>query len=271
VATSVGKTANGEQLTAVFDTGFTLPQVPKSVSDAVYGRIPGAQYVNRSDVGAIWELPCDKEVNMTFIFSGQKIPIHPLDSSLDLNLTSTSGERVCLGSFQPITTSTGGNYDAILGMGFLRNVYILIDYGDFVQGTSNTANPYIQLLATTEPVEAHQDFVNTRLGGKDDANWQLLPPSSMGSPPKTDSEFVRKLKYYWPIIVGVGAFLILIILISCFCVRRRRRGGGGPFWRSKKSYHPLHDPAPVGMQSFGHSGAPRQSVSDYRNPWDSRH
>ena len=29
VATSVGKTANGEQLTAVFDTGFTLPQVPK--------------------------------------------------------------------------------------------------------------------------------------------------------------------------------------------------------------------------------------------------
>ena len=100
----------------------------------MYGRIPGAQYVNRSDVGAIWELPCDKEVNMTFIFGGQKIPIHPLDSSLDLNLTDTAGNRVCLGSvstyglplllqlivaqFQPITTSTGGNYDAILGMGF---------------------------------------------------------------------------------------------------------------------------------------------------------
>lgn len=155
----------------------------------------------------------------------------------------------------------------------VRNVYILIDYGDFVDGTSDTDNPYIQLLATTDDLtEAHQDFVNKRLGGKDDANWQLLPPSSTGSPQKSDSQFVRKIKYYWPIIAGVAGFLILVIIISCLCVRRRKKKGGtGAFWRSKKSYQPLHDPAPMGMQPLGHDGAPRPSVSDYRNPWDSRH
>ena len=155
----------------------------------------------------------------------------------------------------------------------VRDVYILIDYGDFVDGTSSTANPYIQLLATTDDLsEAHQDFVKIRMNGKDDANWQLLPPSSTGSPPKSDSQFVRKIKYYWPIIAGVAGFLILVILVSCLCMRRRKKkGGAGPFWRSKKSYQPLNDPAPLGMHTFGKEGAPRQSVSDYRNPWDSRH
>jgi hypothetical protein len=153
----------------------------------------------------------------------------------------------------------------------VRNVYILINYGDFVDGTSTTANPYIQLLATTNDLaEAHQDFVNVRLDGKDNANWQLLPPSSTGSPPKTQSQFVRGIKYYWPIIAGVGGFLVLVILVTCLCMRRRKRSGGRPLWRGKKSYQPLHDPAPVGMQPLN-DGAPRQSVSDYRNPWDPRY
>ena len=154
----------------------------------------------------------------------------------------------------------------------VRNAYMLIDYGDFVDGTSNTADPYIQLLSTTDDLaEAHQDFVKIRMGGKDDANWQLLPPSSTGSPPKSDSQFVRKIKYYWPIIAGVAGFLILVILVSCLCMRGRKKKGPGPFWRSKKSYQPLNEPAPLGMHTFGKEGAPRQSVSDYRNPWDSRH
>lgn len=35
---------------------------------------------------------------MTFIFAGQKIPIHPLDTTIDLNVTNDSGDKVCLGS-----------------------------------------------------------------------------------------------------------------------------------------------------------------------------
>ena len=154
----------------------------------------------------------------------------------------------------------------------VRNSYTLIDYGDFLDGTSSTADPYIQLLATTELTEAHQDFVNVRLGGKDDQSWQLLPTPTSVSTPKAESPFVRKIKYYWPIIAGVAGFLLLTLILSCLCVRRRRRNTGGrAFWRGQKSYQPLHDPAPVGMQSLGQAGAPRPSASDYRNPWDSRY
>lgn len=73
----------------------------------MYGRIPGAQYTNRSDVGGIWEVPCDREVNMTFIFAGQKIPIHPLDTVVDLNVTNSSGDKVCLGAVRICLSSLG--------------------------------------------------------------------------------------------------------------------------------------------------------------------
>jgi len=35
---------------------------------------------------------------MTFVFAGQKIPIHPLDTTIDLNLTNTSGDEICVGT-----------------------------------------------------------------------------------------------------------------------------------------------------------------------------
>ena len=48
----------------------------------------------------------------------------------------------------------------------VRNVYLLVDYGDFVDGSVNTtADPYVQLLSITNPTAAHADFVNVRLNG----------------------------------------------------------------------------------------------------------
>jgi hypothetical protein len=42
----------------------------------------------------------------------------------------------------------------------------LLNYGDFIDGsTSNTSDPYVQILSTTDPAEAHADFVATRLSG----------------------------------------------------------------------------------------------------------
>jgi hypothetical protein len=47
-------------------------------------------------------------------------------------------------------------------------VYVLLDYGDFIDGsTSNTAAPYVQLLATTDAAAAHADFGATRLDTTD--------------------------------------------------------------------------------------------------------
>jgi len=86
----------GHRLNAVLDTGFSLTQVPRQLSDAIYGRVPGATFgaVGRG-VGETWKFPCDAEVNLTFTIGGVKYPIHPLDTSLDW---SENGTDFCIGS-----------------------------------------------------------------------------------------------------------------------------------------------------------------------------
>ncbi|KAK0441623.1 aspartic peptidase domain-containing protein [Armillaria borealis] len=178
ITTEVNQTSNSKQATAILDTGYTLSQVPKSVADAIYSRVSGAEYRNVTDVGNVWIVPCDEEVNITFKFSGNSYHIHPLDATMDPslvdlpdlhNLVNSEGQSSCIGSFQPIASSAmSDTYDMILGMSFLRNVYAVFNFGDFVASGNDTTirgDPYIQLLSTTDPAEAHSDFVTVRLSG----------------------------------------------------------------------------------------------------------
>ena len=113
----VSKAPDGK-LVAVVDSGFTLPQVPRQVADAIYGRVQGAEW---NEDNAVWTIPCGQLLNVSFKFGGMEIPIHPLDtSSSDFHLTDSSGNTVCVGTFQPITSAFSllGEYDLILGMGF---------------------------------------------------------------------------------------------------------------------------------------------------------
>jgi hypothetical protein len=121
ISTVVGATSDKKQATAILDTGFTLPQVPKyvpdmvflllvltrlfrAVSDAIYSNVRSAEYTNIQGIGNIWAVPCSEEINLSFKFGGKVIPIHPLDVSLDgtdlqLDLRYTdSGELFCLGA-----------------------------------------------------------------------------------------------------------------------------------------------------------------------------
>jgi hypothetical protein len=66
----------GGQLVAVLDSGFTLSQVPRKMADAIYGRVQGASY--SADDGA-WMVPCDQQLNISFIFGGVNMFVHPLD------------------------------------------------------------------------------------------------------------------------------------------------------------------------------------------------
>ncbi|KAK0243958.1 aspartic peptidase domain-containing protein [Armillaria nabsnona] len=173
--TEVKQASNSKQATAVLDTGFSISQVPKSVADAMYSRVSGAEYHNITDIGEIWIVPCDEEVNITFKFNGNSYHIHPLDATMDPSLfdspkiVNSKGQTSCLGAFQPISfTPPFPTYDMILGMSFLRNVYTVFNYGDFVAGGNDTTvrgDPYIQFLSTTDPTEAHSDFVAVRLSG----------------------------------------------------------------------------------------------------------
>ena len=124
------------KLVTIFDTGFTLPQVPRDVSDAIYGRVPGASFDTQN---GWWTVPCDQEINVTVVIAGQNYPIHPLDtSSENIDTTTQNGVQMCVGTvghlslawqvfharkqFQPITTALDGTFDAIMGMAFRRSL-----------------------------------------------------------------------------------------------------------------------------------------------------
>jgi hypothetical protein len=83
------------QYVAVFDSGFTLPQLPRNMSDAIYGRVQGAEW---NALNETWYVPCDQELNVTFVFGGVKFPMNPLDiASSDFGVTDSKGNKACFG------------------------------------------------------------------------------------------------------------------------------------------------------------------------------
>ncbi|KAH9480602.1 Saccharopepsin [Psilocybe cubensis] len=218
---NVTQTENRKQATVVFDCGFTLPQVTRSIAEAIYGKFVGSKFTQLPGLGGVWVLPCEQEVNITFSFGGKLYPIHPLDMSFEpsvVNLTdfqTTSGERGCIGTFQPFTYDRGSNptYDMVLGMAFMRNVYSLFDYGDFIQNSTLLETAYVQLHSLTDPAEAHADFVSVRLGGVDTTGDRVL---------KDDNDARKKSIYYVIAIVAVVAILTIAVVVYFW--RRRRRG-----------------------------------------------
>ncbi|KAG1742312.1 aspartic peptidase domain-containing protein [Suillus paluster] len=229
---SIVPKAPSGQIVGVLDSGFTLPQVPRSVSDAIYGRVQGAEWSTSSQA---WLVPCGQLINVTFNFGGVAYPIHPLDvSSSDFGVTFSNGNTACLGMFQPVTSAFSllGEYDMILGMAFLRNTYTLINYGNFVNGGSNSDNPYVQLFPLTNVESAVNDFIQVRLNGQNLINssqYALLPASQEQHSPESATE--KKQQYEelvlsrWPYILA-GCLVFVILLVSycvwrCCCRRKR--------------------------------------------------
>lgn len=262
---SIAPKAPDGTIVGVLDSGFTLPQVPRTVSDAIYGRVQGAEWSASSEA---WLVPCGQLINVTFNFGGVSYPIHPLDvSSSDFGVTFSNGNPACLGTFQPVTSAFSllGEYDMILGMAFLRNTYTLINYGNFITGGSNSNNPYIQLLPLTNIESAVNDFIQVRLNGQNTINspqYALLPASQEQHSPESAAE--KKQAYEelvlsrWPYIL-FGCLVFLILLISycvwrCCCRRKRlakraaqQKGGATSVGGFKSGpYAPLHDSQSTG-------------------------
>ncbi|KIJ48045.1 hypothetical protein M422DRAFT_28544 [Sphaerobolus stellatus SS14] len=274
LVSEVAGTPNGS-LVAVYDSGFTLPQVPATVSNAIYSGIPGANF---DQTQGFWTIPCEQEVNLTFIIGGQNFPIHPFDTGLVLSFQGDDGGNLCAGAFQPISTTTDASFDMIMGMAFLRNAYMLINFGDFVDGNpAKQGQPFMQLLPTTTASAAHQQFVKSRLGGVDTTGSQPRPhvptdfsnvttPSS--SSPSVASQDFNTAKSFiqrnWIYFAAGGGGLAALIIGACIfsSVRRRRRTGPRYAYPSAVfatgaagSYKQLHDPAPgAAMDEHGTHG-----------------
>ncbi|PSR78178.1 hypothetical protein PHLCEN_2v7510 [Hermanssonia centrifuga] len=227
ISTVVSSTSNKKQLTAIFDSG--------SVSEAIYGDVSGAVLNTINTQGEqLWTLPCDVEINISFNLGGKNFPVHPLDTSLDLNETDNLGNRICFGAFQPIIpTATSPNADMILGMAFLRNAYLYINFGDFIDGeTNDTADPYIQLLSTTnDSSKARSEFVEAR-----------------GYPKYRGSSGLTWILSHLSLVVGLTATLLVLITAAIvFCCVRSRRNRKPPVSSAaglNSPYNLIHDSVP---------------------------
>jgi hypothetical protein len=128
----------------------------------------------------------------------------------------------------------------------VRNAYLYVNTGDFIDGSNITADPYLQLLSVTnDTAAAHRDFVQVRLGGNDTTISEGILGHSSHKPSQSSMKHLSKgVKI---IIAIVGAILVLGLfacLIWCCCCRKRgKRANVGPAYASS-SYQPLHVPAP---------------------------
>ncbi|KAG8881980.1 hypothetical protein FRB97_008848 [Tulasnella sp. 331] len=265
-----------DTLVAVFDSGFTFPQVPTAMSDAIYGNVEGAVW-NDTFVtpGGSWLVPCAHELNLTFVFGGQKIFVHPFDVSVtgaeigNPEPDPVNGQPMCIGLFQPaLPGSQDPSIDMILGMGFLRNSYILFDFGDTILGSStDQIAPFIQMLSITDPVAAHNDFVNVRLNGNTAGGLtgQIKPTGALSNSKSTS--FTHKTWFY--IVISVlGSIAITGLSYLGRYLRRRRREGPGLMPKDANGpgffmvgqgrggvgqYRPMGAPTPEGMDDYAAS------------------
>ncbi|KAF8214330.1 hypothetical protein K438DRAFT_2149621, partial [Mycena galopus ATCC 62051] len=207
----------------VIDTGFSAPQVPRRVCTAEHINVPD------SSSGQVWIVPCTQEVNITLKFGGITYPVNPIDTAIDPTIrglptqTTASGSNACIGLFQPVSFDVGSDptYDVIFGMAFLRNVYTLINFGDFIVGSTSKAYPCIQLLSLTDPAQAHAEFVKVRLGGVDTTTSILTSNGKINTKNTSTSPGLSKKTY----ITIAAALLLSVIIGSMFRSTRASRGG----------------------------------------------
>ncbi|CAE6475651.1 unnamed protein product [Rhizoctonia solani] len=172
------------KVSAVLDTGYSLPQLSPELAHAIYSAMGGTLVQDTGNT--TYAVPCMAEVQLVFSIGGHTIPIHPLDLTQVQTVTTTRGTNytMCINAYQPFSSNAGGGeVDYILGDAFLRNVYSLYDYGDFIQGFSGLAqgNPYIKLLPLTDPTAASAEFKTAR----------AATLSAAGMPPQLDPTTVN--------------------------------------------------------------------------------
>lgn len=149
----------------------------------------------------------------------------------------------------------------------VRNAYMYINFGDFVEGKlDQVADPYIQLLSTTnDTAEQHSDFVKVR---GDAASWD-----------PTANKVLTWIRHHLALVIGlsVGVGVLILVAIASCCLRNRKiRATPAGFVSYQSSYQPLHEPAPASydmhaLGAGGYSSQPPQQHGNYNNPWDSRY
>ncbi|QRV84154.1 aspartyl protease [Ceratobasidium sp. AG-Ba] len=147
-------------ISVLFDTGTSTAQIPAEAHKALYESMGGVS-INRTSLYAV---PCLAEAAIRFTFGNQNVYIDPLDLT-QVNTGTFGGQNFtyCTSVYE-VGEAAGGTNDAILGDAFLRNIYAVYNYGDFVKTESGlkTKSPFIQFLALTNATAASAGFKQAR-------------------------------------------------------------------------------------------------------------
>ncbi|KAI0664358.1 aspartic peptidase domain-containing protein [Cubamyces menziesii] len=145
---------------ATFDTGTSYVQGPPEYTKAIYSRVPGAKPLPPdSGLGSpnmlFYSVPCNTKLNITWSFSGNLYPMHPVDA-IDIIFDSTNGTFFCVGTIfgGPNPNEAHSHMpcpDFLLGASFLRNAYQLYDYGTM---DALRSKPAARLLSITDADKA---------------------------------------------------------------------------------------------------------------------
>ncbi|KAH9963320.1 aspartic peptidase domain-containing protein [Russula dissimulans] len=117
------------RLHVLLDSGYTLPQFPEYIVDAIYSGIKGSQLVDLPGGAKIYNIPCDAEVSQVkLLIGGESFPLHPLDLSQQvLQETDDNGQQVCSGAIQPADIGQLSEiYDGIVGMAMCEQTTMML-------------------------------------------------------------------------------------------------------------------------------------------------
>lgn len=234
------------KMQALLDTGDPTAIIPVSLFDGIYSKIPGAVlWVNEKKTRR-WLVPCNSTASVSFNFGGQEFPVHPLDMTEIFTIPGKDA-IACRSSFKAVD---GWTVEISLGDSFLRNVYSVYDFGDNLPNGKFT-EPYMQLLAQTEPTKAAAQVASIR-GKSMETMLPEMEPAALYSKlleegsvslaaSSGDSSAVEALLHGTTGIALVALLAVNFIVVSVVAVffilnfmRARRRpkysliGGGGP-------------------------------------------
>lgn len=150
----------------------------------------------------------------------------------------------------------------------MRNTYTLLDFGNFIESTTNEKDsPYVQLLPLTNVAAARADFISVRLNGQDttaDPSKSLLPAGQGQSSPESAKEkkqhYEEKVISRWPyILLGCLVFVALcigLIIWKCCCRRKSKKSKTtGLLPAQNSNYAQLNEPnaSTVSLHQMGGS------------------
>ncbi|KEP46412.1 eukaryotic aspartyl protease [Rhizoctonia solani 123E] len=248
-------------VSALLDTGTSAAEIPEAAFHELYKAMGGVLVKGAS----VYVVPCLAQADLVITIGNIPVSVHPLDlTEVQVDDFGTGKNLTfCTSAYAPASYG-GADNDIILGDAFLRNVYAVYNYGDFVKTESghNTSSPFIQILPLTNSTAASEEFKEARAKALEGLPPQLdvktvndptpkaLPSTSSSSKNGTGgsnlnaalskslssvsdnssgSDSLKTLASLAPIALGflgasVGLLLILIAVVTYGLLQLRKQG-----------------------------------------------